>query len=469
MNLHLETKNYTKDIDISEQDIYTVIAGCIRDLDAPDYIAASCEYGKAKYQAIKRSGAFFVREEYNDITMPSEPDYPSVYLVCVNPEHNNYKFYKLEDLHDGNIMATYGRVGASSHEMYGERTHVYPKRMYYIKLIEKLNKGYKDMSDIYLTDDTKDDSNPSEQLIDEDINTPSTRLYKKLLSYSKKALEYSCISTNVTKMMVETTKELLIELYNETSDVTNFNNILLKLFAVSPRKTTEVSCLLAKGVSDFETIVSREDNLYMAMHGVLESSSRLSNTCKVNAFTDIDVYEATASQKEEVLSHLNDSLKCKVKNIYRVICNEQKKRFDDYLKQNNITKVKQFWHGSRNENWLSIVNTGLLLKPNAVITGKMLGNGIYFAPSSMKSWNYTSYHNTYWARGNSDTAFMGLYACAYGKPLDVTGPGTYTQDIINSKGCNCVHAHAGNYLRNDEIVFYDEAAMLLNYIVEFGN
>lgn len=406
MNLHLETKNYTKDIDISEQDIYTVIAGCIRDLDAPDYIVVSCEYGKAKYQAIKRSGAFFVREEYNNITIPSEPDYPSVYLVCVNPEHNNYKFYKLEDLHDGNIMATYGRVGASSHEMYGERTHVYPKRMYYIKLIEKLNKGYKDMSDIYLTDDTKDDSNPSEQLIDEDTNTPATRLYKKLLSYSKKALEYSCISTNVTKKMVETTKELLIELYNETADVTNFNNILLKLFAVSPRKTTEVSCLLAKDVSDFETIVSREDNLYMAMQGVLESSSRLSNTCKENAFTDIDVYEATDSQKQEVLSHLTDSLKCKVKNIYRVICNEQKKRFDDYLKQNNITKVKQFWHGSRNENWLSIVNTGLLLKPNAVITGKMLGNGIYFAPSSMKSWNYTSYHNTYWARGNSDTAFI---------------------------------------------------------------
>lgn len=160
--------------------------------------------------------------------MPSEPDYPSVYLVCVNPEHNNYKFYKLEDLHDGNIMATYGRVGASSHEMYGERTHIYPKRMYYIKLIEKLNKGYKDMSDIYLTDNTKDDNSPSEQLIDEDINTPSTRLYKKLLSYSKKALEYSCISTNVTKMMVETTKELLIELYNETSDVTNFNSFILK-------------------------------------------------------------------------------------------------------------------------------------------------------------------------------------------------------------------------------------------------
>ena len=67
-----------------------------------------------------------------------------------------------------------------------------------------------------------------------------------------------------------------------------------------------------------------------------------------------------------------------------------------------------------------IVNS-LKLNPNAIITGKMFGHGIYFASSAMKSWNYTSYQGTSWQHGSSDCAFMGLYATAYGTPKDVEG------------------------------------------------
>lgn len=92
---------------------------------------------------------------------------------------------------------------------------------------------------------------------------------------------------------------------------------------------------------------------------------------------------------------------------------------------------------------------------------------LYFAPSSMKSWNYTSYRGTHWAKGNSNTGIMGLYATAYGQPHDVTCAQKFTQKMLDSLGKNCIHAHAGSQLLNDEIVYYDEAAMVLNYIVEF--
>ena len=167
------------------------------------------------------------------------------------------------------------------------------------------------------------------------------------------------------------------------------------------------------------------------------------------------------------MKHLNTELQDRVANVYGVINPKQKERFDKYLKENNITKIKQFWHGSCNENWLSILNNGLLLHPNAVITGKMFGNGIYFAPSAQKSWNYTSYRNAYYTRGSSDTAFMALYATAYGNPLDCTCAHSYTKKELDMDNKNCVHAHAGSQLRNDEIIFYDEAAMVINYIVEF--
>ncbi len=78
------------------------------------------------------------------------------------------------------------------------------------------------------------------------------------------------------------------------------------------------------------------------------------------------------------------------------------------------------------------------------------------------------YHNTYWAKGTDDIAFMGLYATAYGKPKDVTCSGQYTQKILDACGCNCVHAHAKQQLINDEIIYYNEDAMVCNYIVEFG-
>ena len=96
----------------------------------------------------------------------------------------------------------------------------------------------------------------------------------------------------------------------------------------------------------------------------------------------------------------------------------------------------------------------------------MFGNGIYFAPSSMKSWGYTSFFGTRWANGHSNTAFLGLYACAYGKPKDVTCAASYSQNSINPY--NCVHAHKGVQLLNDEVIFYDEDAMVLNYLVEFS-
>ena len=114
------------------------------------------------------------------------------------------------------------------------------------------------------------------------------------------------------------------------------------------------------------------------------------------------------------------------------------------------------------------MTNGLKLHPDAPITGKMFGQGIYFAPSSEKSWGYTSYHNSYWANGNDDTAIMGLYATAYGNPLDVNTNAYYTDEALRKKGKDCVHAHAGTQLRRDEIIFYNEDAMVLNYIVEFA-
>jgi poly [ADP-ribose] polymerase len=102
----------------------------------------------------------------------------------------------------------------------------------------------------------------------------------------------------------------------------------------------------------------------------------------------------------------------------------------------------------------------------------MFGHGIYFAPLAQKSLGYTSLHGSYWAGGNSNSAFMSLYNVAYGKPYDVYSFDSkyynFNYEILqkNSINANCLHAHAGNMLRNDEIVVYKEDQLTIQYLVE---
>ena len=117
-----------------------------------------------------------------------------------------------------------------------------------------------------------------------------------------------------------------------------------------------------------------------------------------------------------------------------------------------------------------------MLRPtNAVITGKMFGYGIYYAPKARKSLGYTSLLGSYWARGNSSSGFMALMDVAYGKPYDVYSFDSkyynfnYETLQKNCPGAKCLHAHEGNMLRNDEIIVYKEEQCTIKYLVELKN
>ena len=144
---------------------------------------------------------------------------------------------------------------------------------------------------------------------------------------------------------------------------------MLKLLQVAPRKERYIQKLLATAESDFADIIYREENLIAAMEAVA-SDENTTIDIQENSFTadHIEVYYATEKQKKEVIAHLSDRLKGKVHQVYRVINQKHKKRFNDYLKKEDIHQVKQLWHGSRNENWFSILENGLQLNPNAIIT-----------------------------------------------------------------------------------------------------
>lgn len=181
---------------------------------------------------------------------------------------------------------------------------------------------------------------------------------------------------------------------------------------------------------------------------------------------NIHVFEATDSQRQEVIEHLTPSLQRKVRKIWRVIPDRQQKTFNSYCKEHHIRYVRQMWHGSRNANWLSITENSIKILPSYE-NGRMFGDGVYFALNPNKSFLYTSSSSAKYTNEHENVVYMGLFAVAYGKPLYVESSHHFTPKELEAKKKNCVHAKAGRSLREDEIIFYSEAAMVMNYLVEF--
>ena len=291
---------------------------------------------------------------------------------------------------------------------------------------------------------------------------------------------YTISSNKVTQAMIDEAQDILTSLIN-LDDVESFNETLLKLFTTIPRKMGNVQSYLSKSKDDFSDIIQKEQDLLDVMKGqvvqkqIIDESVNENSEQKENTILEQLglVFEECNKKDIAIIKDALGSCSDKFYKAWRVKNIKTQRRYDDFVKENNIKNTKLLFHGSRNENWWSIINSGLVLKPtNAVITGKMFGYGIYYAPKARKSLGYTSLSGSYWARGNSSSGFMALMDVAYGKPYDVYSFDSKYYDFNYEKlqqackGANCLHAHEGSMLRNDEIIIYKEEQCTIRYLIE---
>ena len=251
--------------DVSESNFYKEVSDVLSAITPPAKAEVSCQYGTAVFQIIKKSGAFFVKEDFNAIAFPYDGNsYPEVYLTMVNPEHNNYKFYRLTQ-RGNDVIATYGRIGAEKGDLFGERTYSYPKHMFWVKYREKLAKGYIDQTKVYLSQSVNQKqgiSTGSKKNASKKQDDPGYMLYTTLKQFAKRHVEAACVTTNITEGMVKAARKFLDTLY-ERKTVKGFNNTLLNLLAVCPRRVNQVSFLLAEKTEDFRKVIDREENLLL--------------------------------------------------------------------------------------------------------------------------------------------------------------------------------------------------------------
>ena len=395
------------------------------------------------------------------------------YLIMVDSNQNNNKFYKM--IQKGSeFIAEWGRVGTNP------RRSTYSMNDWNKKYRSKLNKGYSDKTHLLEEQNVQKIEQKYKEISNKEIND----IVQRLQANARKTLQqnYTISSNQVTLKMINQANEAINELFY-IDDLSRFNENLVRLFEIIPRKMSKVKLYLINDIKEKSFIIEREKDLLEVMRGQI-TIDKIKKNNKVNDKVGTKVKDKTileilnieikpiTKKDEKIIKDNLGKLSNKFKNAWIVINKKTQKKYNDYIEKNKPKKEVFYWHGSRNENWWNILSHGLLLKPDARITGKMFGNAIYFACEAMKSFGYTSTRGSYWARGTSSSGFMGLYQTAYNNPLHVNAyKGIYSsldfkglKDI--RKDVDCMYAHKGNMLRNDEIMFYQEEQVNIKYLVE---
>ena len=409
---------------------------------------------------------------------------PDHYLILVDPVRNINRSYKTSDLGAGEWASTTGDIGAKqgltrrSRHVVVPKTH--PDYMFGIRIMEKLLDGYQDKSECHSVKIVR------QKNMDSDVSGIAdalvAELIERLMKFAEMAIKenYTVSYTDVTESMIKQAHESLNEM-RSSQTIEEFNKHLLNLMHIIPRKIGQkmsVRMMLAGTTKDYADILIREAELLDIMEGQIHiGNSEAKSGKNILERLGLIIETATDEQTETVRKRLNDSLKERLQHVYCVKNIRTQELFDQYMQEHTTEdgktpETKLFWHGSRNANWFSILQKGLLLNPDATITGKMFGNGVYFAPQSLKSWGYTSAGK--WTGESSKYAYMALYETAYGTPHEVysfdgSWNGFNYQSLQREfPGCDCVHAKADKgMLLNDEIIFYREDQITIQYLCEF--
>ena len=399
------------------------------------------------------------------------------YLIMVTTANNN-KYYNL--FPEGDMFRVeYGRVDAT------KTTRTYPMSKWNAQISSKLKKGYQDVTDLK-KDLVQEISSANPESPYKEIENAAVRaIVEKLQAMARETIQknYTVKASAVTQDMVDAAQKIIDDLANNSATIEEFNTNLLKLFTVIPRKMGNVRDYLANKPEDFAQIISKEQDLLDVMRGQIyvKQDDEPTETIEKKQQTILEelglvMEETTANDVAMIKTLMNESAD-KFRKAWRVTNLKTQDRFDKFVADNNIKDTRLLFHGSRSENFWSIIKTGLVLRPtNAVITGKMFGYGCYYAPKCAKSIGYTSLSGSYWAHGGNNTAYMALFDVAYGTPYDVYNFDSKYYNLDYNKlqqfkpGANCLHAHSDRgMLRNDEIVVYKEEQMTIKYLIEIGN
>jgi len=411
---------------------------------------------------------------------------------------NSNKVYIMEELPDGRIKCEYGRVGKSLVEEYK------PSSKWDGVLKQKLSKtkGYTDVTDL-LAEPVVDESKPLDNKVENIKDDIVKKLIDDLMSFANKSIQrnYKVTQEAVSEQQVRAAQEIITNISGLIQigvDIKHINDMLLKLYTVIPRRMDNVKDHLFNGIEDdgsltsAQRLIDNEQSALDTMAGQVELIKQQRDAAKKAAeaeakgeeevIEDVTILDQmgliveveTDTEMLALIKKLMGSNVNQIKKVFKVRNNKTQVKFNKNLEKADVKKKRLYWHGSRNENWFNIMQSGLLIRPSgAVHTGSMFGDGIYFADKAQKSIGYSSLRGSYWANGGDNKAYLALYDVHLGKEKEILHHNSscykLSQKVMDAEGYNSVFAKGGADLRNNEYVIYRAEQCTISHLIEIGN
>jgi len=414
---------------------------------------------------------------------------------------NSNKVYIMEELSDGRIKCEYGRVGKSL------VTEFKPSNKWDSVLKQKLSKtkGYTDVTDMLITkEEIVDDTTPKDNKVDAIKDAMVKKLVEELMAFANKSIQknYKVTQEAVSEQQVNAAQEIITQisgLVNIGVDIKHINDLLLRLYTIIPRRMDNVKSHLMTAIQDnnslsiAQRLIDNEQSALDTMAGqvqlikqqkeaaekakadTIESKGKKTKTKEVTILDQMGLSIEVENDKDtlELIKKLMGPNVNQMKKVYKVVNNKTQAKFDTHMAKAEVKKKRLYWHGSRNENWFNILQTGLLIRPSgAVHTGSMFGDGIYFADKAQKSIGYTSLRGSYWAHGGGDKAFLALFDVHLGKQKEILHHSSscysLSDKVLKKEGYDSVFAKGGADLKNNEYIIYRGEQCTVSHLIEIN-
>ena len=353
------------------------------------------------------------------------------YLLKLEADQNHNRYYRMVQEGD-RFKIEMGRIGARPVCM------VRPMTLWDTTYQKKIKEGYEDRSEFC---DVSVEKNQNYKPIPDFV---VAELMEYLQKEANQILEksYTISWTDVNEHMLKDAQSLINQI---GGSVEGCNQILLKLFVVIPRKMQNVQEMLAHTHKEIPEIIQREQDLldvlrFKCKQNVQKGKTATPSETILDAL-GITIRECTYGENQQILKHLGKESQKYFKRAFRVQNIQTERRFYEWMSENGYTKkdIHCYFHGSKNQNYLGLLSEGPLLNPDAPITGKMFGYGIYLAPRAKKSINYTDISGSVWAKGKKHRAYLAVYKTAsnmhYIKKIYVL---LLTGSIVSITGCSAI-------------------------------
>lgn len=406
---------------------------------------------------------------------------------------NSNKVYIMEELSDGRIQCEYGRVGKNM-------TTVFKSRHEWDKILrEKTSekKGYTDVTE-FLAEPVVDDTakTSSVKKTDDIKNSAVKKLIDELMAFANKSIQknYKVTQDAVSEQQVLAAQEIIDKISAILVldvDKKLVNDMLLKLYTIIPRRMDNVRDYLvneindAKALENAQKFIGQEQSTLDTMAGQVQlikqqkAAAEAPEEEQVDQVTILDQMGLSVEVEEDkdtlaLVTKLMGPNAHQIKKVFKVVNNKTQKIFDKNYEQAKVKKRRLYWHGSRNENWFNILQTGLLIRPSgAVHTGSMFGDGIYFADKAQKSIGYSSLRGSYWTKGGDDKAFLALFDVHVGNQKEIlhhtSSCYSLSASVLKKDDYDSVFAKGGADLRNNEYIVYNSAQCTVSHLIEIGN